>query len=538
MAAKQSVESAPQAPMASEPSEPPGPPRKSEAEQAGVLVWGRIAAKISEVLTPLLLARLLGKADVGAFAALFVIYETVLVFLTAGMPRAALYFLGDRSLADRRATVVRMTRFMLWLGAAAGLVLASIGWLADDLLRVIGEWMVSTFGTAKPDPLGPEYGYLTLLGLYALVDVPTRILPSVLLAEGRPKASAGVGVVRSLGMVLATMIPAAVGWGVGGIMAGTIVFGFAYALYSLWWLARLYRGVPPAERSLAGRSIPSMRELNRYALSLGMTDIVSKLNANLDVWLIVIFFATEQVAEFKFGAWQLPIVTTIAYSVGDVYVGPFKKLFNEGKGREALAIWRESITKVSLIVVPISAVFVIAAEEFVTLAFTDAYIAAAPVFRCYCLLTAMRVTAFGNVMLAAGRPDYVLRSAGFTLASNLVISVPLVLVVGFVGAAIGTVVAFVPTVFYYCWFIAKASRVSVRDTFPLWAYLRVVLVCAPVCGLAWWLKLALVWHPAAELGVVALIVTVGFALLGTAVGLITRDDWRFAADWARLRQMK
>lgn len=514
-------------------------PRKSEAEQAGVLIWGKIAARLSEGLAPLLIVRLLGEAEVGAFAALMLIYETVLILLTAGLPRAALVFLADRELADRRATVVRMSWFMLALGAAAGLVLAGIGWYGEASLHAIGRVLVELVG-AGPDPdasLGPELAYLPLLGLYALVDVPTRLLPNVLLVEGRTRASAGVGVIRSLGTVCALLIPAALGYEVLGIMAGTTAFGFVYAAFSLAWLRKLYHEVPPEQRVVARRHVPGPRELARYAVTLGINDIVNKLNSSLDMWLIVIFFSATEVAHYKSGAWQIPIVTTVAFSVSEVYLPRFTKLFGEGKGGEALAIWRESIAKVALIVVPTAMVFVVAAEEFCELAFTAAYLPAAPVFRCYCVLTMARVAAFGNVMLAAGRPDYVLRSAAFTLLSNAIISVPLVLWLGFLGPALGTVIAFVPTVFYYCWYIAKASGVRVGQTFPGWAYFRVVLTCLPIAALAWTIKL-LELHPALAFVLEALAVLVGYSLLATAIGLITREDWRFVAAWARLKQME
>ncbi|MFV8749234.1 oligosaccharide flippase family protein [Nannocystaceae bacterium ST9] len=529
----------PERSMPEQPETSDARPRQSEAKQAGVLVWGKIAAKFSAGLAPLLLVRMLDEEQVGAFAALMLIYETVLILLTAGMPRAALYFLADRSLADRRATVVRMSWFMLCLGAGAGVLLALVGWLGADVLRVVGGWLVELFGgESKQAPvLGPELAYLPLLGLHALVDVPTRLLPNVLLVEGRARASAGVGVIRSLGMVAAMLIPALLGWGVLGIMAGTVAFGFAFAGYSLVWLAELYRAVPADQRELAGRDLPGLRELNRYALSLGSTDIVSWLNGRLDLWLILIFFTATDVAHYGSGAWQIPMITTIAFSVSEVYLPRFTKLFQDRKGFEAIAIWRESIAKVSLIVVPIAMIFVVAAEEFIELAFTADYLPAAPVFRCYCLLTMARVTAFGNVMLAAGKPEYVLRSAAFTLLSNLIISVPLVFALGFIGPALGTLIAFVPTVFYYCWFIGKAAGVPVRETFPGWAYFRVVLACLPVAGLALTFKLLVAWHPALMFLVEALIVVVGYSVFATWVGLITREDWRFVSAWARLRQM-
>ena len=74
---------------------------KTEAEQAGILVWGTIAARIADAIAPLAILYLIGQSDVGAFTTLMLIYRTVAVFLTAGFPRAVLYFLAGRSRATR-----------------------------------------------------------------------------------------------------------------------------------------------------------------------------------------------------------------------------------------------------------------------------------------------------------------------------------------------------------------------------------------------------------------------------------------------------
>ncbi|MCA9701757.1 MAG: polysaccharide biosynthesis C-terminal domain-containing protein, partial [Myxococcales bacterium] len=281
--------------------------------------------------------------------------------------------------------------------------------------------------------------------------------------------------------------------------------------------------------------IASTRELIRYSLPLGVTDVVSMLNASVDMWLIVALFPAEVVALYRAGAFQIPIVTTVAYSLGSVYLPRFTRMHREGQYREAVEIWRTSALKVALIVVPASAVFLVGAEHFMTLAFTDEYVGAAPVFQCYCLLMMARISAFGSFMLAAGKPDYVMRSAMQTLVANIVISVPMALTLGFIGPALGTAVAFVPTLLFYCWFIARAWHVRLRDTLPLWGYLKIVAVAAlPSVG-AWELCRHLDWGPVPELLLSSAIVVVGFAGLGTLLGQIEKEDWRYVWDWLRLR---
>lgn len=507
--------------------------KQSEAEQAGVLVWGKIAASLSEVFAPLLIVRLLGKGEVGAVAGLLLIYTTLGTVITAGFPRATLYFLSDRELGERKAIVDRLLRIMAVLSVAMAGLMALAGWLGDDLLRAVGQAVAGGAESREDDELVESLKYLPLLGLYALIDLPTRILPNVLVAEGKARRAAGFGVLRSLVGTIALLLPASLGFGVFGIVVAMTVAGLVPFFVFIAHLRRLY-----AEAQTPDQPVATVRELVKYAAPLGVTDIVNILNANVDMWLIVILFPATAVAVYRTGAFQIPIVTTVAYSLGTVYLPRFARLFREDKKREAIEIWRGSIEKVSLIVVPSAMVFLVGAHEFITFAFTEDYVDAVPVFRCYCLLMMARISAFGSFMIAAGKPGYVMRSAMMTLGSNLVISLPLALTIGFLGPAMGTAIAFVPTLIYYCWFIAKAWDVKLRETLPLLSYLKVVAVAAIPGAGAWLLKEWTEFHAVIEFLMSAGIVLAGFAALGTLARIIEKDDWEFAWGWVRLKVLK
>jgi O-antigen/teichoic acid export membrane protein len=277
-----------------------------------------------------------------------------------------------------------------------------------------------------------------------------------------------------------------------------------------------------------------VRELIGYSLPLGVTDIIGMLRSKLDMWLIVLFFAAERVAEYQMGAWQIPIITTVAFSLGAVQLPRYAQLFQSGQSREALHVWRQSSLKVSLVVVPAAMVFIVAAEEFVSWAFTPEYIRAAGVFRCYCFLVMLRITDFGSFLMAAGRPGYVLRSAALTLLASAALAIPLVFTLGFIGPALGTALAIIPTLFFYCGYVARAAGVRITETFPLLGYLRVVAVAAVPAALAIAFKLSFDLHYIAMFWIEAVIVLVGWALLGTLLRLIEPEDWAFARRWARL----
>lgn len=510
-------------------------PRHTEAQQAGILVWGLVAAKASRALAPLVIVRLLGQGDVGLLATMMLVYETVAVLLIAGFPRSIQYFHAGRPIEERRAITERLTGLMVVSGVVVAAMLTGLGTVGLPALHAVTNFLFSGWGVELE--LG-ESAQLVLpllpwIGAYAIFDVPTKLGPNLMLAEGRARSSAVISLLASLGQMIGTLVPASLGWGVTGILAGQLLFGVVnFGVYA--FLAHgLYRGVTSAQSDV------TWRELFRVSVPLGATDVVITLNGSVDRWLIAIVFTRFEVAEYEMGAWQIPIVTNIAYSVGAVYLRRLTELYRAGQPREALALWRASIPKVALVVVPIAGVFVVSAEDFVVMLFTDEYRGAAPVFRAYCLLTMARVTAFGSLIIASGNAGNVLRASGLSLLFNLVISTPLVLTMGFYGPALGTVLAFIPTVAIYCHYIAKGSGVSIRETFPLVAYLQVVAVAAVPMALAGLARTAFPDAPnGARMALVAVIVLVGFAVLGTLTRRITREDWAFLGDWLRMRVLR
>lgn len=504
----------------------------NRAEQASILVLGKLAAMIIEGLTPFLIVRLLGKADVGAISGLILIYTTMAVVLGGGLPRSVLYYLSGRTLDQRWAVVLRLIKATFVLSVLTGVILLSVGVWGERALEAMGRWFVSlTGGTDGQEGERMDLVYLQLFALYPLLDMPVRLLPHILVGELRPRAAAGFNAFRSFGMSFGQLLPAALGWGLWGIVGGLLTFGVVNLLVFVWLLRGQYRAATTVVID------QSAWEMVRFSFPLGLTDVVGRLNSYLDRYLILFLMTSAAFAEYVQGAWQIPLITTVAYSVGDVYMSRFVELFKAGKPEEAIAIWRTSIQKVSLIVVPVATVFIVGAEEFITVAFTADYIAAAPVFRLYCCLLLLRVTSYGGVIVAAGKPQYVLRAAAWTLGSNAALSIPLVLWLGFVGPALGTALAFIPTVFIYCVYIARATGLRLSQTFPVFAWGKVVLVAAVPAALALWPKLTLEVSPLSAFLVQAAVVIVGFGVLGTLTGQIKRDDWRFLYRWVRLKTL-
>jgi O-antigen/teichoic acid export membrane protein len=433
-----------------------------------------------------------------------------------------MYHLPGRPLPERAAVARTIAGVLFGLGVAAAALLLVIGHNGRALVAA-----VSPVDEASVVDLGP----LMVIALLPLGDLPGRLLPNLLVAEDRPRAAAAYGVFRSLGLSLCTLLPIALGGTAWTVAWCLVLVGAAQGVWVLASLRSLYGGVP---------RVPSptpLREMVRFGLPLGLTDIVAVLNNGLDRFLILLMFSDVVFAEYQAGAWQIPIVTRVPYVVGTAMAPQLAEMFRHGRPRDAIALWQASIEKVSLLVVPVALVFVVAAEEVVEILFTAEYAGAAPVLRWYSILTMGRVAAFGVVIVAAGRPGFVFQASVLSLAANAMLSVPLLIALGVVGPAMGTTLAFVPIVAFYTWSIARASGLPMREILPLRAYGRVVAVglCGAAMALAW--KLGMEGSAGFLLAGQAVLLLGTFAAVGTATGLVTREDWRYVWRWLKLESL-
>jgi O-antigen/teichoic acid export membrane protein len=507
--------SSPSAPL----PEPKAKPKADPARQAGVLVLGTTLATLSSAIAPLLVVRLIGKADVGQLLSVTLVYETAAMLLSTGFPGTLLYQTSNRERPERGAIARRIAGMACGMGAAGAALIVAI----SLVLRA------HPFGYTPSATLDAQLGMLLVLAPSLAADLPFRLIPNLLVAEGLARRSASLQVLRTIALTLATLVPLALQASVPTVILCYAAVRWAFGGWVLYELARLYRGVPRVPVPLG------TREFWRFAIPIGMTEAIGILNQQLDRWLVLLALPAARFAEYQVGAWQVPVIGTIAYSVGAAYTPELVRHFQAKDPYGALGVWQKSIHKVSLIVLPVTMALFVGAEELVTLLFTEDYAEAAVVFRYYSVITFLRVAAYGNVIVAAGRPPLAVRAAGLGLVYNALFGIPLVLSLGFVGPAVAAACAFVLQVTTYVYFIARAAEVPLSKVFPVGRYLW-VLSLAGVAGLAGYgVKRLLEGHLLVAFVAELLTVLAVFAVLGTLTRTIDRADWAYARDWVRLK---
>jgi len=487
------------------------------ARQAGVLVIGTTLATVAAALTPLLVVRLIGKGDVARLLSVTLVYETLAMLLSTGFPYTLLYELSNRELPER-AAIARRTFFVAALLGAGGALAVAL---------VAGVVAVAPFGLAPSATLQKQLHLLLIFAPSLIADLPFRLLSNLLIAERKARHSAVIQVARTILIALSTLVPLASQADVDLVIHTSAVVRWAFGLVVLWELRTLYGQAPRVTSPL------TIAALFAVALPIGATEVLSQLNSQLDRWLVLLVLPTTRLADYQAGAWQVPVISTIAYSVGAAFTPNLVERFKAQDPAGALVIWRKNATKIALIVVPVTMALVVSAEELMTVLFTSAYADAANIFRFYSPITFLRVATFGPLIVAAGRPRLSLVAAAFGLFYNVMLSVPLVFTVGFLGPAMGAGIAFLFHVATYVFFISRATGLPFTQIFPLRGYLRVLGVAAAAGALGWLVKCEVPLPALPLLALELAVVLAAFLLIGLATRTVAREDLAYLRTWLR-----
>jgi len=495
---------------------------QEQARNAAFLIIGQMLAVLSESIIPIILVRFLSFDDVGILTTILLIYSIIAPALTSAFPATLMYFLPTRSPDQRKITVIKIVKILLLLGFLGSIFLVCLGLLAilfPIQLSNVTDQVVGGISAIGPSSLK----YLLLLALLPIGDFPARILPNLLIIENRALTAAVVGIIKSIGTLIFIFIPVLLNLNLWVIVGSYTFFGFLYSGILFYYIKVLYPGTVHQQTS----SAPTTRQIFSFAIPMGITETVMTLYNRVDQFLIAMVFTAALVAQYRVGAWQIPFIITIAYSVGSVYAPHLRKLLDEGRAKEAIELWRLSIKKVSLLSIPLGLVFVVGAEEVIELLFTRDYLRASNVFRLYCLLTVARVAAFGPVLVAAGQPRMILRVAVISFTANILFSVPAMFFIGLEGPALGSVLAFIIHVTAFCWYISKALDIEFKQVFPLKQFLQTLTVGLLASGCALFFKMNMVLTAGWRLAGITIILLSTFSLIGTMSGLIKKEDWQF-----------
>src|SRR5262249_51162179 len=154
-------------------------------------------------------------------------------------------------------------------------------------------------------------------------------------------------------------VPVALGLGVAWLLV-------AYAAATALRFALLEHLFRDALRDVEAAPFPGgLRAQLRYAMPLALTRLVTIANQRLDKLIVGAFFSASAFADIAVGAKEIPLVTLVPYSIAALLLPELVRA-NDGEGpRAALALWHAGIRKATLVMLPIAAFLLVAADPLI-----------------------------------------------------------------------------------------------------------------------------------------------------------------------------
>jgi O-antigen/teichoic acid export membrane protein len=389
----------------------PGRERREAAAGAGLASLGVLLSGVLNLLLLAVLTRTLSRPEFALFSQVYLIQDTLGAILPLGLPAALAFFVPRAEPGQTRALGFWTGGLLLLLAVPAALVLVTVAPLVasePEAIRVV-----------------------RLLGLYVLADLPGQALPAYLLARRAYRGFFGVTLLFTVSRLLSLAIPALLGATMGTLMAWFLVVAALRLALFLWYFLFQTEGslsvAPVQPRRLFGMGVP-----------LSLTAIVGKLNLKADQYGVWAAAGKEKLAVYSVGAVELPLVSSLAYSVTNALV-PTLTLAHAGDDRDGFRrLWHGSVEKVAAIMMPVFFFFLVLADPAIRVLFSAEFSEAVIPFRIYLFLLPLRLCGYGSVLRALGETRPILTASLAALLVNAVLIFPLYFAMGIAGPAVAS----------------------------------------------------------------------------------------------------
>ena len=486
------------------------------ARGAGQVTAANLVVGASNLLLLMVLTRVLSRDDMAVVLLVYLVAEVVGVLGTLDLPAAMVYYVSRLPAAQARVVGLRTASWLMrgGIGVAAGLLLMTP--FAGDLFAQPGV------GTVLP-----------WLAFGMLADLPGQALPGFLLARRATGAYLRSMLlyqgVRFFGMV----VPAVLGAPVWVLVA-------CFALASWVRLADLAHRLFIVEKGDARPEGWAMRDLVRFSLPLMLSTLVGRLGVQFDKFLLSVIATPAAFSAYAVGAFELPLVSGVAYSVTNALMPELTQRHGKGDLDGARTLWHSAMVKVSAVMFPVFTFTVVMAEPIMSVLFSKDYSDAATPFRVIACLLPLRLCGYGAISRSLGQSRPVLHGSIAAAVVNLSLAWPLYMLLGLAGPALATILGQATAIGVLLFAIRRALGCPVGQLLPLLPLGRTFVV-AGITGAATFGTLLFGLPDAVTLCIGAVVHLGLYLVLGRKTGVLSSADLRyftglmprFAQRWTR-----
>jgi O-antigen/teichoic acid export membrane protein len=324
------------------------------------LIAGRGVGFLAAFIVPLILVRVFDQATFGTYKQLFLIYATLFGVAQIGVAESLYYFVPrDPSTAGRHASNAIITL------AAAGVVsVVVLGGASES----IAQWLTN-------DQLADT---LVLLGVFLALMLTSAVAEIVLVSrrqyETAAYAYAGSDIVRAAFV----LVPAIAIGTLRGVLWGAVAFAATRLVVMLWYFSR-------SINTLFRPSLALWKSQWAYTLPFALAVGIEVIQGNVHHYVVASRFDPATFAIYAVGCLQIPLVDVMATSAANVLMVKMAENGFDTRGPAALALWHDTMSRLAIVIVPLTMFLLVMARDIIVTLFTASYLASVPIFMLWTL---------------------------------------------------------------------------------------------------------------------------------------------------------
>jgi O-antigen/teichoic acid export membrane protein len=429
------------------------------AKKSIIFTASKIGISLSNVFLFILLSYFFSKSEYGSFRQVWLVNKSLMEVFAFGVPISIFYFLPR--LADNQKKIFVIQSII---------ILSVSGFCFSTIVFLFAKKIALFFNNFDLE------NYLKIFCLYPFFVLPILGIQSISISLDRTTPFAIISLIDRMLFLLLAGLAVIYFRSLEGLFFTLIIFSsieFICYMYIVFYFTKSYK-IPTIKFKF--------RKQLKFAIPIGLANIVGILSQELDKLMIGAFFSVVQFARYANGAFEIPFVGTISASISSVLLPEYSKKYKDGDYQSLLLLWHSAICKVAMFLIPLMIFFFIFAKDFISILFSTKYIDSTIIFQIYVIALIPKITWYGPILVSMGHSKEPLYGSGVALISNIILNYTFIKIIGFTGPAIATVLTTYIVVFYYIYRISNVTRVSFFKVFP-WMIILKMLTFSIIIGL-------------------------------------------------------
>lgn len=434
----------------------------SLTNKAGLLIAANFLKYAIGFILPMVLVRFLSQDDYGTYQQLSLVSSAATGIMVLGLPTSVYYFYHRVERLDRgRPTLIAQTQIMLLV---SGIITATA-------IAVLAGRIASRMSNPELIPLLPPYA------IYIGFFIAGEHFMHVMISQNRYGLAVSLEAIETVFRVALMVGLLLLGLALPALVAALVLYAVLRLLGRSFWL---WRGEDSVREARWERRFP-VEQLS-YSIPLAATTCIGLLGSLIDRGIVAMNFTPVDYAIYTVGALEIPLDVIFQSSVLNVLRASLPPLVQAGNNAEIIRIWRESVRKLGLVVIPSLVFLSFNSHKFITVLFTARYAQSVSVFQIYLCLLPLHMLVLSVVPQVYGKTRLNLYVTAVTVVTNTILSLVLLKWVGILGPAMALVISYYVGSSLYVVVTMRLLNARVFELLPVSQILRTVLASLASLG--------------------------------------------------------